>query len=272
MKTYKTTFKTRGTKIISQHISTPLMIVLMTLFCYTSAKSIIEDPSLITNCHNSGSTSTSSDFPELQGWVDLFDGKTLNGWAVQGGFATYHVEDGMIIGKTAVGSPNTFLCKGNNSNFELELDVKCDLQLNSGIQFRSHVYEKDTPDASNPKLIRKKGVVYGYQCEISTKESCSAGNIYDEARLARFLDNIKTKPGACSAFNDNEWNHYRIVAQGDRIRSWVNGVVCADFRDSQASEGFIGLQVHAIGKNLGPFEVRWKNIRIRELKDIEIIK
>jgi hypothetical protein len=204
--------------------------------------------------------------PGSSGWVDLFDGKTLNGWTVRGGTATYRVEDGMIIGRTVEGSKNTFLCTKDYADFELTLDVKCDVELNSGIQIRSHVYEKDTPQASQPKRIREKGEVYGYQCEITTSDKCVAGNFWDEGRWTKWWDNLTNKPGACAAFKDGQWNHYRIVAQGDRIRSWVNGVPCADFRDSQDTSGFIGLQVHSIPKGKGPYEVRWKNIRLRELK------
>ena len=43
----------------------------------------------------------------------------------------------------------------------LELDVLCDVELNSGIQIRSHAYEKDTPQESKPNRIREKGEVYG---------------------------------------------------------------------------------------------------------------
>ena len=78
-------------------------------------------------------------------WIDLFDGKTLDGWTVRGGTATYEVRDGAIVGTTVDGSPNTFLCRGPFGDFELEFDVKCDKALNSGVQIRSHVYEKDTP-------------------------------------------------------------------------------------------------------------------------------
>jgi hypothetical protein len=49
-----------------------------------------------------------------QGWTSLFDGKTLDGWERHGGFATYKIEDGTIVGTTAEGSPNTFLCKGSS--------------------------------------------------------------------------------------------------------------------------------------------------------------
>ncbi len=74
------------------------------------------------------------------------------------------------------------------------------------------------------------------------------------------------KPKAKAAFKGGQWNRYRIVAQGDHIQSWVNGVPCADFHDDLDASGFIGLQVHGIKKGTGPFQVRWRNIRIRELK------
>jgi len=195
----------------------------------------------------------------------LFDGKTLKGWVVKGGYATYRVEDGAIVGKTAEGSKNTFLCTDRDySDFELQLEVKCDVELNSGIQIRSHVYEKDTPQASKPQRIREKGEVYGYQCEITTQARGTSGNFWDEGRWTRWHDELSDK--AKKAFKDGQWNHYRIVARGNRIQSWVNGVKCADFTDDQDASGFIGLQVHSIKKGTGPFEVRWRNIRIREFK------
>jgi hypothetical protein len=202
----------------------------------------------------------------------LFDGKSLDGWEVKGGTAKYRVEDGAIVGTTVDGSPNTFLCKGPFDNFEFEVDVKCDKALNSGIQIRSHVYEKDTPQPSNPKRIRKAGEVYGYQCEIASAESGVSGNFWDEGRNTKWLDDFTNKPAAQTAFKNDEWNRYRIVAQGDRIRSWVNGVPCADFRDLADASGFIGLQVHGIKPGKGPYEVRWKNIRLRELSADEKVE
>jgi hypothetical protein len=203
-------------------------------------------------------------------WIDLFDGKTLDGWTVRGGKAEYKVDDGAIVGTTVEGSPNTFLCKGPFSDFELVFDVLCDKPLNSGVQIRSHVYEKDTPQASNPKRIREAGEVYGYQCEIAA-EGGVGGNFWDEGRHTRWHDDFSVKPEAQKAYKGGEWNHYRIVAQGDRIRSWVNDVPCADFRDKTDASGFIGLQVHGIKKGTGPYQVRWKNIRLRELgKDQQV--
>jgi hypothetical protein len=205
-------------------------------------------------------------------WTSLFDGKTLDGWTVKGGKATYKVENGMIVGTTVEGSPNTFLCRGPYGDFELELDTLCDKALNSGIQIRSHVYEADTPQPSNPTRIRKAGEVFGYQCEIAPAAEGVSGNFWDEGRHTKWLDDFTNKPVAAKAFKDDQWNHYRIVAQSDHIRSWVNGVACADFHDKTDASGFIGLQVHGIRAGAGPYQVRWKNIRIRELKPGEKVE
>jgi hypothetical protein len=195
-----------------------------------------------------------------QGWVALFDGKTLEGWTVRGGFANYKVADGTIVGTTVEGSPNTFLCKGDFKDFVLEAEVLCDPKLNSGVQVRSHVYGNDSP---------KKGVVYGPQCEIALGDSGTAGRFYDEARRGKWICEIK--PEAKNAFKDDGWNRYRIVVQGNRYQSWVNGIPAADFTDDTDTHGFIGLQVHGIAKGTGPYQVRWRNVRIKELKPGEAV-
>lgn len=181
-------------------------------------------------------------------WKDLFDGKTLDGWRQINGTATYRVEDGAIVGKTSEGSPNSFLCTTRDySDFELRLEVRCDPQLNSGIQIRS----ESKPDYRN-------GRVHGYQVEI---EEGQAGYIYDEARRGWLsMDRPETdvlKPG--------DWNEYRIICQGDRIQTFVNGKAIEDLRDDMTRSGFIGLQVHGIARGTGPYEVRWRHIRLREL-------
>lgn len=199
-------------------------------------------------------------------WVDLFDGRSLDGWKREGGMASYKVEDGALVGTTVEGSPNTFLCKGPFADFELEFEVLCDKPLNSGVQIRSHVYKKDTPQASQPNRIRKAGEVYGYQCEIVDQATGTAGNFWDEGRHTKWWDDFTKKPEAQKAYKDGEWNKYRIIAQGDHIRSWVNGVPCADFHDATDASGLIGFQVHSVRASAGPYQVRWRNIRIRELK------
>jgi len=72
------------------------------------------------------------------GWKPLFNGKTLAGWGVAQGYANYYVEDGAILGRTAEGSPNTFLTSYKHfGDFELKFEVKVDKGLNSGVQSRN---------------------------------------------------------------------------------------------------------------------------------------
>ncbi|MHC4743023.1 MAG: 3-keto-disaccharide hydrolase [Planctomycetota bacterium] len=198
----------------------------------------------------------------------LFDGRTLDGWEVKGGTAKYHVEDGAIVGTTVEGSPNTFLCtKKNYGNFMLIFEVKVDPVLNSGVQIRSHAYKKDTKltiwrNGRKREQLRKAGTVFGYQVEIANAAGGASGGIWDEARKAMWLYDAKTNEKASKAMKDNEWNEFRVLTVGDRIRTWVNGVACADFRDPTDQTGFIGLQVHSF-KGDRPAQVRWRNMRIR---------
>jgi type 1 glutamine amidotransferase len=72
-------------------------------------------------------------------------------------------------------------------------------------------------------------------------------------------------PAARKAFKNDRWNKYRIECKGSSIKTWVNDVPCVDLRDSMDSRGIIGLQVHGLGRNFFPYQVRWRNLRIREL-------
>lgn len=202
------------------------------------------------------------------GWVSLFDGKSLDGWVVRSGFAKYHVEDGCIVGTTVEGSPNTFLCTEKEyGDFILQFEVKVDSGLNSGVQIRSHVYDTDKEEEiqRDGRTVKRRfpaGRVFGYQVEIA--EGTTAGGVYDEARRG-WLCNIQDDPAASKAFKSGQWNHYRVVCKGDRIQTFVNGVPCADFTDSMDASGLIGLQVHGV-KGDPKYQVRWRNIRIKELK------
>jgi len=189
---------------------------------------------------------------EKMAWQPLFDGKTLNGWVQRNGKAKYEVVDGEIVGTTVQGTPNSFLCTEKDyGNFILELEFLVDPTLNSGIQIRSE---------SKPEY--RNGRVHGYQVEIDPSSRAWSGGIYDEARRG-WLNNLKDKPAAQKAFKQNKWNHYRIEAIGDRIRTWVNGVPAADLKDDMTLRGFIALQVHA-NKESGK-QVKWRNIRIQDL-------
>src|SRR6059036_1612997 len=79
------------------------------------------------------------------GWVNLFNGKDLEGWEQHGGKAQYRAEGGEIVGTTVPNTPNSFLCtKKHYGDFILELDFKVDDKLNSGVQVRSEVSPEPT--------------------------------------------------------------------------------------------------------------------------------
>ena len=104
-------------------------------------------------------------------YTSIFDGKTLKGWTQLNGTATYRVEEGIIIGKTKEGSPNSFLCSDKlYDNFDLKFDVKVDNGLNSGVQVRSQT--KDGP----------KGRVNGPQIEIESSGKTELNLVTSMAR------------------------------------------------------------------------------------------
>src|SRR5512143_2376070 len=60
-------------------------------------------------------------------WVTLFDGKSTAGWVQRGGAAAYTVEDGALVGRTVLGTRNSFLCPPKEyADFVLELEVWVD--------------------------------------------------------------------------------------------------------------------------------------------------
>lgn len=197
-----------------------------------------------------------------EGFKTIFDGRTLDGWRRADGKASgkmeFKVDDGAIVGTCVPGETNGFLCTEKTyRDFIFTCDVKFDVPGNSGIQFRSRQREQD-------------GRVYGYQCEIDQGERRYSGGIYDEARRAWLFPLWgEAYAEARKAFKHGEWNRFTIKARGRRLQTWVNGVPCADYTDTDPEhftpEGFIALQVHG-GKE---GQIRWRNLRIKELEAAE---
>ena len=187
----------------------------------------------------------------------LFNGRNLDGWHQRNGTATYRVEDGQIVGKTNEGSPNSFLCTDKKyGNFELKFEVKVDTPLNSGVQIRSQTKD-DKPENR----------VNGPQVEISNDGY--AAYVYGEAAGGWMTPNEDRK--GHKHFQDGEWNAYHVVAFGPTIQVWLNGKQISDLTHEEKfkshPEGFIGLQVHGIGAGQGPYEVRWRNLYLRDLSE-----
>lgn len=205
-------------------------------------------------------------------WVDLFDGKTLKGWKKSTlGSANYTVVEDTILGETVEGSPNTFLMSEKEyGDFELEFEVKVHDKLNSGCQIRSR--EKTEEDLKNTgkggKPAKDLNRFHGPQVELEASPGQSA-YIYGEATGRGWISKEPGDGAAHDFMKNGKWNKIRIVADGIRIQTFVNGNAVADLSDEAIykthPKGHIGLQVHGVKKNTGPFDVSWRNIRIKEL-------
>ncbi len=216
----------------------------------------MRDPTTLRVSFQQSTTKTdfgSPPVPGTDGWKSLFNGKDLEGWQQHNGTAKYTVEEGVVVGRTSVGSPNSFMCtKKDYSDFELTFEVKCDEGLNSGVQIRS----KSLPEFNN-------GRVHGPQVEIE-KSPGKSGFVYGEGTDRGWIS--KNPPPSHEAIKNGQWNRYLVRAVGPRIQTWINGKKIEDLSDEQAfRSGFIGLQVHGIRAKTGPFEVRWRDIQLNDL-------
>jgi quinoprotein glucose dehydrogenase len=222
------------------------------------------------------------------GWIDLFDGRTLNGWVHLNGSHTYTVEDGAIVGRTVEQSENSFLCTTREfGDFELELDTMIDRVTNSGIQIRSTVRPIAIPENGRTGDFRganaRAGRVNGPQVEIRRyyPGQPTTGLLYGEAMGTGWLSSKEKQTQGHRHFIDEGWNKLRIVARGPRIQTWVNGQRIEDQVLNEIyrtyARGFIGLQIHGLsGREPGfkeeglkvnePLVFRWRNIRIRTLQ------
>ena len=187
-----------------------------------------------------------------QNWQSLMPDEDLNGWDQLGGKANYQLISGEIVGTTVTGTPNSFLTTSKHyGDFILELEVWVDPLFNSGVQIRSNS-TKDYRD----------GRVHGYQVELDPSPRAYTGGLYDEARRGWLYPLSRNSKGQ-KAFLNGQWNKLRVEAIGSSIRTWVNGVQCANLIDDLTASGFIGLQVHSIRQpDQAGKHVKWRDIRI----------
>lgn len=200
--------------------------------------------------------------------VSLFDGKSLQGWS--GLTSNWSVQDGAITGENKADAPiaqNTFLVYEKPvKDFELTLEFKI-VGGNSGIQYRSKVFDKD------------KFVVGGYQADIDANKRYMGINYEERGRgimaergeiIAVDGQGKKSRVGSAgdadallSQIKWEDWNRYKIVAKGNVLQHYVNDQLMSEVQDSEsaksASEGVLALQLHA-GP---PMKVQFKNIMLK---------
>ena len=184
----------------------------------------------------------------------LFDGKSLAGW--DGDPKWWRVQDGCLTGGSLTEKvPRNFFLTHARSfqNFDLRLRIKLTGvpgtgMINSGVQIRSLRVPNDTEMA-------------GYQVDAGEGWW---GKLYDESRRRRVIAEPRDAAAVTAAVRKDDWNEYRIRAEGPRIRSWINGVPALDYAETEpriAADGLLGLQIHSGGMAL----VQVKDVVIEEL-------
>ena len=218
--------------------------------------------------------------PEPSGMKSLFNGNDLTGWV--GDSRLWSVRDGVIHGETTEKnstSGNTFLIYNGSGDtpeefgdFELRLSFRCNATNNSGIQYRSEWLTERKND----------WVLAGYQHEVRNEIDFPnvSSFIYDEKGKGKRLCYIGEKcirnakgekevtgmlvdePQFQKLFNLDGWNDVVIVAEGNRIRHYLNDRQVIDFVNNDPAtvreKGVIGLQLHA-GKSMW---TEFKDIRL----------
>lgn len=200
-----------------------------------------------------------------EGFTSLFNGNDLTNWEGEPGY--WSVEDEAITGKTTAAKPldhgsYLFWRGGKPADFDLRVDFRL-TGLNSGIQFRSR--ELPHFDAAGYQAdMCVRGSWYG--CLFNTDD-----NGFDALRGQQVVFDGKGNKTVTPLGDSTEllkhvkaggWNEYRIVAKGDKIALWINGVLMSqtiDRRPNAAREGIIALQIHP-GP---PMTAQFKNIRIK---------
>jgi hypothetical protein len=176
--------------------------------------------------------------------VKLFNGKDLTGWKVNG-TEKWYVEKGELICESGPDKQYGYLTTNKfYKNFDLSLQFKQEANGNSGVFFRS------TVDGTK---------VSGWQVEVAPPNH-DTGGIYESYGRNWLVQIPDAKEGFLKM---GEWNTLRIRAEGDNVKTWLNGNEMVDFTDAKigAGNGSIALQIH----DGGGIKVRWKNIMVEEL-------
>ena len=193
-----------------------------------------------------------------EGFVSLYNGKDLSNWIARGGYSTFEARADRIVGTCVKGSPSTYLStvRENYSDFIFTAELKWVIDCNSGIMFRAQYEPKQPYDR-----------VIGPQCEMEgfapllKRQRGWSGGIYGQGYAAWIYPLwLEAHSTVRQALKKDAWNRVTIVADKERVKTWLNGIPAAHWVDDQFLEGFIGLQVHS-GKQ---GEVHFRNIKVKE--------
>ncbi len=224
-----------------------------------------------------------------KGFKSIFDGKTLKGW--EGDPNYWRVENGSLVGEITPDKPlktNSFIIwqGGEPADFELKGEFKITENGNSGINYRSERltdipyalrgYQADI-DGKNrytgQNYEERKRTTLAYRGEVAQINPYE-GEATPEAVRAKTARNAWTNRTVTGSLGANEelqakikpgdWNEFHLVAKGNRLQHYVNGVLMSDVIDEDTingmKKGLLGVQVH-VGP---PMKVEYRNLRIKQ--------
>ena len=175
----------------------------------------------------------------------IFNGKDLSGWTVHG-TEKWYVENKELVCESGPDKQYGYLSTNKNyKDFILTLDFKLEANGNSGVFIRS------TIDGTK---------ISGWQVEVAP-ENHHTGGIYESYGRGWI---IQPKPEDEKWLKPADWNTLKIKTVADETTTWLNGHQIVSLKDEKIGkgEGFIALQIH----DGGGIKVRWKNIKIQEIK------
>ena len=174
----------------------------------------------------------------------LFNGKDLTGWVVYG-TEKWYVEKGVLVSESGPDKGYGYLgTTAQYDDFEVDLEFKQEANGNSGVFIRS------TVDGTK---------VSGWQVEVAPPGN-DTGGIYESYGRGWL---VKPDPEKDKALKFGEWNKMKIIVQGDRVTSYVNGVEMVNYADEKigGGKGGVLLKIH----DGGGIKVYWRNIVLKKL-------
>ncbi len=184
-------------------------------------------------------------------WTPLFDGKTTRGWTPRAEVVSFVAKDGelRLLSKKNVWVVSDVTMADFIIEAEVRLPAGAEGSFNSGLAFR---------------CVGETGKPKGYQCEIDARRPTQTGGVYGIGlggwlypkpdQKAEFERKMK------GVFKYEDWNQIRVQCEGPRIRTWINGKLITDIKDSQSLKGYFGIQHHGKGDT-----VKFRNLRVKKL-------
>jgi hypothetical protein len=191
--------------------------------------------------------------PDADGFVTIFDGKSLDGWKkATENPDSIQLKDGAIV---AHGNRCHLFYVGDEKpfkNFQLQCEVQTKANSNGGIYFHTKYQEQNWP-------------AQGHECQVNNSfkaDPQKTGGVY---KVAQVLE---------APAKDDEWFKYEIKVEGKHVVIKINDKVTADYTEDpeklakmkgmepgrRIGEGTFALQAHDPGST-----VMYRNIRVKRL-------